>query len=135
MPRKGKSKPTGRKSGAQPGNKNAMRHGFYAQRFTADQNNRLDQQKPVDVQSEIALIRICIEKLRDELNFEAAYLTDAQKNETRDDHYLKALNTLAIMTQSLSTLVRTQHLVHGKTGDVQDSILRALEELRLEMGI
>lgn len=134
MPRKAKAK-TGRKSGAQPGNKNAMRHGFYAQRFTADQNNRLDQQKPVDVQSEIALIRVCIDKLRDELNFEPAYLTDAQKNETRDEHYLKALNTLGLMTQSLSTLVRTQHLVHGKTSDVQDSILRALEELRLEMGI
>ena len=134
MPRKPKAK-TGRKSGGQPGNKNAMRHGFYAQRFTADQNNRLDQQKPVDVQSEIALIRVCIEKLRDELNLEPAYLTDGQKNETRDEHYLKQLNTLGLMTQALSTLVRTQHLVHGKSGDVQDSILRALEELRLEMGI
>jgi len=135
MPRKTKPKTKTRKPGAQAGNKNAMRHGFYALRFTADQNNRLDNQKPVDVESEIALIRVCIEKLRDELNFEPAYLTDAQQNETRDDHYLKALNTLSIMTQSLSTLVRTQHLIHGKTGDVQDSILRALEELRLEMGI
>lgn len=135
MPRKGKGKPTSRKPGAQTGNKNAMRHGFYAQRFTADQNNRLDKQKPVDVQSEIALIRICIEKLRDELNMEPAYLTDGQQNETRDEHYLRQLNTLGLMTQSLSSLVRTQHLVHGKSGDVQDSILRALEELRLEMGI
>lgn len=135
MPRVKKKPTTGKKTGAKPGNKNALRHGFYAQRFTADQNSRLDQQKPVDVESEIALIRVCIEKLRNELNFEPAYLTDAQKNETRDDHYLKALNTLGLMTQSLSTLVRTQHLVHGKTGDVQDSILRALEELRLEMGI
>ncbi len=126
---------TTRKSGGQPGNKNAMRHGFYAQRFTADENRRLDKEKPTDVQSEIALLRVCIGKLQNELNMEPAYLTDAQQNETRDEHYLKQLNTLAQMTQSLATLTRTHHLIHGRAGEVQDSILRALEELRLEMGI
>jgi len=135
MPRKGKSKPTGRKPGGKPGNKNALKHGFYAQRFTPEQKARLDKQKPVDVESEINLIRVCINNLQNELNFEPRYLTDAQQNETRDDHYLKAMNTLSNATISLATLVRTQHLIHGKTGDVQDSILRALEELRLEMGI
>lgn len=39
------------------------------------------------------------------------------------------------MTQSISTLTRTHYLVRGKSGEVTDSILRALEELRLEMGI
>jgi meiotically up-regulated gene 157 (Mug157) protein len=135
MPRKGKGKPTGRKAGAQAGNKNALRHGFYSKSFTPDENKRLDSQDPTDVKAEIALIRVCIDKLKNELDFDASWHKDTNGNQTRDDHYLKALNTLSIMTQSLSTLTRTHYLVRGKSGDVADSIMRALEELRLEMGI
>jgi len=124
-----------RKGGGQPGNKNALRHGFYAKKFTADENSRLDKTNAVDVQAEIALLRVCIGRLQNELNFAPAYLTDAFHNEIRDDHYLKALNTLSQMTQSLGTLTRTHYLIRGKGGDVTDAIMRALEELRLEMGI
>jgi len=126
---------TQRKPGGQPGNKNAMRHGFYTKRFTADENKRLDGIEPTDLLSEIAFIRVCIDRLAGELNFDPAYLTDIQKNETRDPHYLSQLNTLSIMTQSLSTLTRTHHLIHGKSGNVIDAIQQALEELRLEMGL
>jgi len=131
------SKSTGKKPGAQPGNKNAMRHGFYAQRFSADEQTRLDTQDPTDVQSEIALIRVCIDRLYEQLYFSPTYLKNKEggQSEFRDDHYLKQLNTLSIMTQSLGTLTRTQYLTHGKGGDVADAITHALEELRLEMGI
>ena len=133
--RKKPPKATGRKSGGQPGNKNAMRHGFYAKRFTADEQKRLDTQDPTDIQSEINLIRVCIDRLTEELNFQTVLIRDMFGNSTRDDHYLKQLNTLSIMTQSLSTLSRTQYLIKGKGGDVADAIMTALEELRLEMGI
>lgn len=137
MTRKGKTKPKPRKRGAQPGNKNALRHGFYQTRFTSDESKRLDSQDSIDVQAEIALLRVCIDRLTAELSFEPVYLKDKEGGDTdlRDDHYLKALNTLSQMTQSLATLTRTHYLVRGKSGDVQDSILRALEELRLEMGL
>ena len=111
------------------------RHGFYAQRFTADENRRLDTQPADNVQAEINLLRVCIGKLQNELNLEPAYLTDAQENETRDPHYLNQLNTLANMMQSLATLERTQHLIHGRGGKVQDAIEDALNALRLEFGI
>jgi hypothetical protein len=39
------------------------------------------------------------------------------------------------MTGAIATLVRTHYLTHGKSGDIQSSIMAALEELRLEMGI
>jgi hypothetical protein len=128
---------TGRKPGAQPGNKNAMRHGFYANRFTAEQQKRLDGQDATDLQAEINLIRVCLDQLYDQLYFEPAYLPNKEggQSELRDDHYLKQLNTLSLMTQSLSTLARTQYLIKGKGGDVADAIMHALEELRLEMGI
>ena len=135
MKRKKPPKTTGKKPGAQPGNKNAMRHGFYAKRFTADEQTRLDTTDATDVQSEIALIRVCIDRLTQELSFKIVSVADTQGNTTRDDHYLKQLNTLGLMTQSLSTLTRTHYLTHGKGGDVADAIMHALEELRLEMGI
>lgn len=124
-----------RKPGAPPGNKNALRHGFYSKRFTADESKRLDDETPADVEAEIALLRVCIDRLSGELSFREIKHTDSNGNTTRDDHYLKALNTLAQIAQSLATLVRTQHLIHGKAGSVNDAILQALEEIRLEMGI
>lgn len=134
-PQRQRGEATGKKPGGQPGNKNAMRHGFYAKRFTADESKRLDEQDPADVQSEIALIRVCIDRLTQEMDFKIVSVVDMQGNVTRDDHYLKQLNTLGLMTQSLSTLARTQYLIKGKGGDVADAIMHALEELRLEMGI
>jgi len=135
MPRKGKGKPTGRKPGALPGNKNALRHGFYAKRFNAEESRRLNATESIDVQSEIALLRVCIDRLSEQLDFEKHNIKDGNGNELTDDHYLKQLNTLAIMTGALSTLTRTHYLTRGKAGDVTDAILGALEELRLEMGI
>jgi len=134
---KKKTKPTTRKSGGQPGNKNALRHGFYASRFTAEQSKRLEGTDPADVQDEIALIRVCLDRLYDQLDMTEVYLKnkDGGQSPLRDDHYLKQLNTLSLMTQSLSTLTRTHYLIKGKGGDVADAIMTALEELRLEMGI
>ena len=124
-----------RKPGAQAGNKNALRHGFYSKSFTKDENKRLDAQGSIDVLAEINLIRVCLDRLKDQISYDEIIRTDNNGAQFRDGHYLSQLNTLSIMTQSLSTLVRTHYLTHGKSGDIQDSILRALEELRLEMGL
>jgi len=132
-PRK-KAKST-KKRGGQQGNKNALRHGFYSKTFTPDEVKRLDVQEGLDVSPEIVLLRVMIDRLFDQISFEAETYTDANGNNLRNDHYLRQLNTLAAMTQSQATLVRTQYLIRGKSGDIQSSILAALEELRLEMGI
>jgi hypothetical protein len=130
-----KKKPTARKRGGQAGNKNALRHGFYSKGFTADENKRLDRQDSIDIVSEIELLRVCLDRLQKELDFAENSHTDKDGNTSRDDHYLKQLNTLALMTQSLSTLARTHYLIRGRSGDIHDTILNALEELRLELGL
>lgn len=56
------------------------------------------------------------------------------KDEIKEDD-LKALNTLSLMTQSISTMIRTHYLTKGKGGIVEQGILEALEELRLELGL
>lgn len=142
MPKgKTRTKTKGRKQGAQPGNKNALRHGFYSRQFTKDENAQLDSQEPTDMKSEIAVLRVCINRLLDQLYFEPVYLPAKDANgaaiqsDIRDDHYLKQLNTLATISQSIATLARTQHLITGKGGEIIDTIEQALEEIRLEMGL
>jgi hypothetical protein len=119
-----KAKPK-RKPGAPKGNKNALKHGFYSRQFTKDEGERLEQQDSTDVLAEINLLRVYVDRL-------AKYTTIDEKP---NDDDLKALNTLSIITQSISTLVRTHYLVRGKSGAITDSIMQALEELRIEMGL
>jgi hypothetical protein len=136
-----KRKPASRKPGAQPGNKNAEKHGFYAKRFNFDETKRLEGTERLSIESEIDLLRVCLDRLTSELDFDAVYLMGKDENgapiqtQQRDSHYLQQLNTLSLMAQSLATLARTHYLTRGKGGTVETSILEALEELRLEMGI
>ncbi len=133
--RKPKAK-SGRSKGAQKGNKNALRHGFYSKHFTAEEKQRLDTfTDSLDITAEINLVRMCLDRLTEQISFDEVSYMDDKGNELRNDHYLKQLNTLSAMTQSLATLTRTHYLTHGKSGDIQSSILAALEELRLVMGI
>lgn len=134
MTRKPKAK-SARKRGGQIGNKNALRHGFYSKNFSAEEKKRLDVQEGIDISPEIILIRVMIDRLKDEIKFKEQTITDANGNILRDAHYLNQLNTLSAMTQSEASLIRTQYLIRGKSGDIQSSILAALEELRLEMGL
>jgi uncharacterized protein YjcR len=117
-------KKTNRKPGAQSGNKNALKHGFYSEQFKADEKKRLENEDMLSVESEIALINVFMDRL--------SKLLDTV--ELSDDH-MKALNTLSNMMASKSTMIRTHYLTRGRTVDVADTILKALEELRLEMGL
>lgn len=131
-----KPKPkSARKPGAQPNNKNALKHGFYAKQFNAEEIKRLEIQDNFDILAEINLIRVQIDRLTQQISYEEITRTDAQGNQSRDTHYLQQLNTLSAMTTSIATLVRTHYLTRGKGGDVQTTILNALEELRIEMGL
>ena len=131
-----KKKPAApRKPGAQKNNKNAEKHGFYSKSFTADENKRLTNSDRYSLDDEIDLLRVCIDRLNAELSFDEIEHKDMQGNVTRDSHYLQQLNTLSVMSQSISTLIRTHYLTRSKGGAVEKGIMEALEELRLEMGL
>lgn len=55
--------PSPRKRGAQPGNRNALKHGFYSRLFTTADKSRLDQISEGDLSSEIKLLRVSIYRL------------------------------------------------------------------------
>jgi len=121
--------------GGQPGNKNALKHGFYSKHYSAEEKKRLDNVTDIDIIAEINLIRVQIDRLTEQVSFTEVTRQDNNGTEYRDAHYLAQLNTLSAMTTTLTTLIRTHYLTHGRSGDIQSSILTALEELRLEMGI
>jgi hypothetical protein len=123
-----------RSAGGQPGNKNAEKHGFYSRRFSTDESKRLEGQDRFTIESELDLIRVCMDRLAEQLSFETVDIT-IQGNTTRDNHYLQQLNTLSLMTQSISTMIRTHYLTRGKGGTLEQGIMEALEELRLELGL
>ena len=62
-----------RKRGAQPGNRNAFKHGLYSAHFKQAERDRLDRVPDADLSNEIGLIRV--ELLR---YLEAEALADGQ---------------------------------------------------------
>ena len=56
-----------RKSGGQPGNQNARKHGFYSKHFTPDQLKQLEDADDLrDLGPEIALLRVKLNALLDD---------------------------------------------------------------------
>lgn len=126
--------------GAAKGNQNAIKHGFYSRLYKGDEGRRIEAlEDKYDLDGEIDLLRVCIDRLAEQLKFEKETYTitgrDGSTQEIPDDYNLRALNTLSTMTQNLATLIRTHYLTKGKGGEVETGIMQALEELRLEMGL
>jgi len=122
-----KAKGAKKKPGAQPNNKNAEKHGFYSQRFTKAETAQLKDIDLMSVESEIELVNVMMDRL--------AKFIPEQITKTELEDHLKALNTLSIMMQSKSTMIRTHYLTKGKGGTIEKGILEALEEVRLELGL
>lgn len=119
---KGKGKGKGeRKRGAQPGNKNAAKHGFYSNLLSAEEIARLNDVKDVDLDDEIALLRALIQRLTAQLG---------QKLDTSTiDEARKTANTIANIVQVINTTQRTKLLARGGTGEIAQTIMEAILSL------
>src|SRR5574338_1613748 len=53
----------GRKRGGQPENKNALKHGLYAERISRRESNLLEGMRVTDIESEIAYMRVVCERI------------------------------------------------------------------------
>jgi hypothetical protein len=116
MPR-AKNRPTGRRGGGQPGNKNALRHGFYSNLYTVKEGREL---KDSVIEDELMLAR---HKLR-----RIAELTPLNHGDISQIEIalLQILNSLLI---SINTIERTRLLARGHGGQIGDDILTALREM------
>ena len=105
-----------RKPGAQPGNGNALRHGFYAKSFTEAEMGRLDKDIEGEFIDEIALARTNAARL-------AELLKDYQNMSLVD--VVSASNALNNYLDRIQSLSRAQRFMYRN----QTTLEQALEEL------
>jgi hypothetical protein len=105
-----------RKRGAQPGNSNALRHGFYSQSFTDSEMQRLDGDVEGEFTDEIALARTNAARLAEHLK--------NYKNIPLDD-FVSASNALNCYLDRIQSLSRAQRFMYRN----QTTIEQALAEL------
>lgn len=109
-------KASGRRRGGQPGNKNALRHGFYSELFTTADSKRLDGETKI---------------LEDQkaMRIKAFRLFQLTPLETIEEKELKAFACFVRAIIAIDTLERTLLLARGHGGQIGDDILTALREM------
>jgi len=116
---------TKRKRGAQPGNTNALKHGFYSHHFNSLELSDLDTALSEGLTDEIALLRVIIRRVFEYADFES-----------QDMHtWSKALNTLGAASTRLAGLLRTQQLIAGDSADVVSVLSQAIGEVAHDLGL
>ena len=105
-----------RRRGAQPGNGNALRHGFYSKSFTDTEMGRIDKDIEGEFIDEIALARTNAARL--------AELLKDYKNMSLDD-VVSASNALNNYLDRIQSLSRAQRFMYRN----QTTIEQALAEL------
>lgn len=114
-----------RKRGAQPGNTNALKHGFYSHRFNSLELSDLDTALSDGLTDEIALLRVIIRRVFEYADFESQDM----------DTWSKALNTLGAASTRLAGLLRTQRLIAGDSADVVSVLSQAIGEVAHDLGL
>ena len=95
-----------RKRGAQPGNLNAIKHGFYSDQFRQAEKIGLSLIQQTDLTDEIQLFRVQLRRY-----FEAETVAlDQMYYETR----LQALHTFSLAAECFNRLVRTQAILNSR---------------------
>jgi hypothetical protein len=117
-----------RKRGAQPGNTNALKHGFYSRRFNKIETQDLEASNLDDLSGEIALLRVFTRRV-----FELAQDVDDL------DRAVHLLSVFSRAVGKLSSAQRTRaflrSLGHDETNQaIQQAITEVAMELSLDVG-
>jgi len=114
-----------RRRGAQPGNMNALKHGFYSKAFKKIETDDLECIEGEGLENEINMMRIITRR----------FLELAQKANTMEES-AAVLNTLGMASVRLASLLRVQNMLKGdKKAKIIDDIERAITEAAKELGI
>jgi len=114
-----------RKRGAQSGNTNALKHGFYSHRFNNLELSDLGTALSDGLSDEIALLRVIIRRVFEYADADAQDLTT----------WSAALNTLGAASTRLAGLLRTQQIIAGDSGDVLSVLSQAIGEVAHDLGL
>ena len=111
--------PAGRRGrGAPPGNKNALKHGFYSRSFREIDLTDLEKNKFTGLQDEITMLRVYMR-----------FLTEMAGNINNFSDALGLLRVLSMASISLSRLITTQKLAFPESGQLAGEVDEAIAEL------
>ena len=113
-----------RSRGGQPGNINAIKHGFYSRRFQDLEAKDLETVLREGLEDEIALMRVMIRRVFDYANDNAGDL----------EGWTGTLSALGAASTRLAGMLRTQKLFAGSKSDALDALSKALAEVTSEFG-
>jgi hypothetical protein len=110
-----------KKRGAQPGNLNALKHGFYTRRIPRADLTSLDTTQFNGLEEEIAMLRLLTRRL---IDLSADALTLPEINDL--------LRTYCLACLTLTRLVKTQHLLAPQSLS-DEAITQALQQITAEI--
>ncbi len=112
-----------RRRGAQPGNLNALKHGFYSRSFRKFEIDDLDTTTATDLAGEINALRIVIRRL-----------LELSVDNTDTDTGIKFLATLSLSLVRLSSLLRSQVRINqGLESETFNAIGAGATKARLKL--
>ena len=113
-----------RTRGGQPGNSNAVKHGFYSRKFRDLESQDLETVLREGLGDEIALMRVMIRRVFDFANDNAGDL----------DSWTGTLSALGAASTRLAGMLRTQKLLGASDSDALNALSKALAEVTSEFG-
>ena len=113
-----------RKRGGQPGNTNALKHGFYSRLFRQGEVTDLEEYEINGLNDEIAMLRVWTRRV----------MAIGQGVETLDEA-VDVLGALGTASLHLSHLLRSQKALGGTTDEFEQNFLKALDEVQREFKI
>jgi cell division GTPase FtsZ len=116
-----------KRRGAQPGNINALKHGFYSRNFKDLENADLEAMLAQDLESEIAMLRVVVRRA-----FELT--TSAAGEESQDlDRAIHVMNSLGMASIRLGSLLKVQAMLGKRQDDIGAVISEALREVARDL--
>lgn len=117
-----------KKRGAQPGNINALKHGFYSRFFNVGEITDLETIAP-DLTAEIALLRVVNRRLFDRLS------SMESSSEINLGDYTALTALLSSTALRLSSLMRANQYITGNSTDLGQALIDALQDTIQELDI
>ena len=119
----------GRRRGAQPGNTNALKHGFYSRYFKAGELEDLETIAS-DLTAEVALLRVTSRRL-----FERLTAMEDAGDQFNIENYTALTALLSACSVRLASLMRTNQVLTGNGTDLGEALADALTQTIQELNI
>jgi hypothetical protein len=118
-----------KRRGAQPGNINALKHGFYSRSFRELENTDLEAMLAQDLDSEIAMLRVVVRRA-----FElSTALKEGEEPGQELDKAIHVMNSLGMASIRLGSLLKIQTMLGKRDNDIGAAISEALKQVARDL--